>query len=414
MILILFSSASAEIIHDSFYSNSLLENREMDIYLPPDYQTSTDNYPVVYFLHGMSSSPADYSFMLNVILDGMIAAGGMDPIIAAVPDGRDDFYAGSMYTNSDLYGLCENYIAFDVIQYVEANYRARGTRADRAIMGHSMGGYGALRIAFKHPDLFYGVVSLSGFVSIYPFEFWRSQVLAENGGQAPYTYNINNGWFTLATVTAAGAFTPNLDNPPYMVDLPLDANGNVVPVVQELWYQQMPGSLSRLDPNVRNLDIYFDCGTQDELGFYPMTEFFHAQLDSQNIMHRFESFNGDHTNQLSLRGMLAFLHLDTARNQLPVESPANVSVPERISLLQNYPNPFNAATQIEFSLPVAGNTRLVVYDLLGREVATLIDGFASAGTHAVRFDGTGLTSGVYLCRLETGAFARTRKIVLIK
>lgn len=403
----------AEIIHDNFYSASLQENRAIDIYLPPGYHSATDDYPVIYFLHGMSSSPADYSFMLGVILDGLIAAGGIDPVIVALPDGNANFYAGGMYTNSDLYGLHEDYIAFDVVQYVESTYRARGNRANRSVMGHSMGGYGALRQAIRHADLYSAVVALSGFVSVYPFEYWRNRVLDENGGQPPYSYDIENGWFTLATVTAAGAFTPNLDNPPYMVDLPFDANGNPISVVRDLWFQQMPGHLARLDSSVHNLTIYFDCGTQDELGFYPMTEYFHAQLDSQGIAHRFESHNGNHTNQLPARGMLAFMFLDSVRNALSVNENES-AVPSELSLLQNYPNPFNAVTNFSFVLPHALHVKLAVYDLSGRDVAVLFDDITAAGSHSFAFNARHLSSGIYFCQLSSGAFSQTRKIVLMK
>jgi enterochelin esterase-like enzyme len=413
VLLIVFSTASAEIIHDNFYSASLLENRAVDIYLPPDYQASSESYPVIYFLHGMSSSPGDYSPMLNTLLDGLIPGGLIDPIIVALPDGNTDFYAGSMYTNSDFYGLFENYIAADVIQYVEANYRALVGREQRAIMGHSMGGYGAMKIAVKHADQFYGVVSLSGFLSVYPFAYWQTQILTENGGHAPYTYNIDNGWFTLAAVTTAAAFTPNLDNPPYSVDFPLNANGDVVSVVRDLWFQNMPGYLSRQHANVNTLAIYFDCGMQDELGFYPMNEYFSAQLDSQDIAYRFDSFNGTHSSQLIARGMLGFMYLDSVRNTLTAK-PAPLALPSEFSLLQNYPNPFNSFTRIEFMLSRAGYTELSVFDILSRQTTQLVNDVLPAGEHVVNFNANNMPSGVYLCRLTSGGEMQVRKMVLMR
>lgn len=70
--------------------------------------------------------------------------------------------------------------------------------------------------------------------------------------------------------------------------------------------------------------------------------------------------------------------------------------------------PFNPTTVIRFHLPVAGNARLVVYDLLGREVAVLVNHVESAGTHEVTINASNLPSGVYLCRLQAGSFAETR------
>lgn len=83
-------------------------------------------------------------------------------------------------------------------------------------------------------------------------------------------------------------------------------------------------------------------------------------------------------------------------------------------LEQNYPNPFNPSTLIGFQLPVSGQTRLSVYDILGREVAVLADGRMSAGSHRVTFDATGLASGIYIYRLESGGKTVTRRMLLIK
>jgi hypothetical protein len=79
-----------------------------------------------------------------------------------------------------------------------------------------------------------------------------------------------------------------------------------------------------------------------------------------------------------------------------------------------YPNPFNPATAIRYALPQAGAVRLVVYNMLGQEVARLVEGLVAAGRHEVVFDGQGLPSGVYLYRLEAGTFVQTRRMTLVK
>jgi hypothetical protein len=90
------------------------------------------------------------------------------------------------------------------------------------------------------------------------------------------------------------------------------------------------------------------------------------------------------------------------------------------ALEQNYPNPFNPATLIRYSVggtggqgPPAGRVRLVVYDLLGREVAVLVNEPKTPGRYEVKFDGTGLASGVYLYRLSAGIYAESRKLLLV-
>jgi uncharacterized lipoprotein YddW (UPF0748 family) len=88
--------------------------------------------------------------------------------------------------------------------------------------------------------------------------------------------------------------------------------------------------------------------------------------------------------------------------------------PIAYQLSQNYPNPFNPTTTLSFTLPQAHNTSLRVYDLLGREVAVVVNDMLDAGMHQYQFDGTHLSSGIYLYRIVSGEFAETRKMVLQK
>jgi hypothetical protein len=89
-------------------------------------------------------------------------------------------------------------------------------------------------------------------------------------------------------------------------------------------------------------------------------------------------------------------------------------IPAQYSLEQNYPNPFNPITSIEFSIPKDGFVSLKVYNVLGSEVATLVSNYKSAGIYKVSFSGENLSSGIYYCRLESGSFVETRKMILLK
>ncbi|MCX6640915.1 MAG: C25 family cysteine peptidase [bacterium] len=91
-----------------------------------------------------------------------------------------------------------------------------------------------------------------------------------------------------------------------------------------------------------------------------------------------------------------------------------VEVPQVFSLGQNYPNPFNPLTTISFGLPEAAQVTLTIFDVMGREVATLVNGMRDAGIHNVTFDATGLASGIYLYRIEAGSFTAIHKMVLMK
>jgi len=93
---------------------------------------------------------------------------------------------------------------------------------------------------------------------------------------------------------------------------------------------------------------------------------------------------------------------------------ATESMPTTYTLQQNYPNPFNPSTTIKFSIPKAGNVKLVVYDVLGKEVATLVNNFLNAGQYNFQFNASNLASGIYLYRLETNNFVQTNKMLLMK
>ena len=90
------------------------------------------------------------------------------------------------------------------------------------------------------------------------------------------------------------------------------------------------------------------------------------------------------------------------------------NIPETYSLLQNYPNPFNPVTKIDFEIPKQGLVTLKIYDVLGREVTTLVNEMKSAGSYSIDFNASGLSSGIYFYKLTTEAFSETKKMLLIK
>ncbi len=94
--------------------------------------------------------------------------------------------------------------------------------------------------------------------------------------------------------------------------------------------------------------------------------------------------------------------------------PEETLVPENPMLLSSYPNPFNAVTRLTYSVPSAGNVNLSVFDMAGRQVATLYEGAQTAGTHAVNWDAEGMTSGIYIIRLSNVMGSRDTKVLLMK
>ena len=108
------------------------------------------------------------------------------------------------------------------------------------------------------------------------------------------------------------------------------------------------------------------------------------------------------------------LYLDEVRGYYEDVSAEDPDKPGRFALNQNYPNPFNPVTTIEFEVPMQSHVTMEVYNVLGQRVMTLVDDDFDRGIHTVQFDGSNISSGVYLYRLEAGNFAETRKMLLIK
>jgi hypothetical protein len=124
-------------------------------------------------------------------------------------------------------------------------------------------------------------------------------------------------------------------------------------------------------------------------------------------------YTGASSNSKYVYTQLAVI-MGTTTSATAVDDPMPRSIPTTYSLGQNYPNPFNPTTGIRYQLPRAGNVRLAVYNLLGLEVATLVNGFREAGAHNVSWNAAGMPSGVYFYKIDAGNFTRTLKMVLQK
>ncbi len=104
----------------------------------------------------------------------------------------------------------------------------------------------------------------------------------------------------------------------------------------------------------------------------------------------------------------------STQSELSVDELLTNKIPSTFELKQNYPNPFNPSTTIEYSIPVKGNVKLAVYNLIGKEVAVLVNGLRDVGTYQVKFNPQNLTSGIYIYRLEMDNIVLSKKMIFIK
>ena len=172
--------------------------------------------------------------------------------------------------------------------------------------------------------------------------------------------------------------------------------------------------------------VYGIIDSQTDVGGWPVLNSTSAPLDTDHdgmpdsweLTHGLNP--GDATDR-NIVGSNGYTMLEQYLNDLVGSNPSTTteisrgsSLPNRFYLDQNYPNPFNPATAISYQLSAISFVTLRVYDLLGREVATLVDGERGAGSYQVAFDASHLSSGVYLYQLRAGDFIQTRKMILMK
>jgi len=147
--------------NESVQSPTLGRAWAYSIYLPPDYATSERAYPVVYLLHGLYGAHSDWVRYVDAAAtaDELIVAHEIPPMILVMPEGGNSWWVDSDPKTG--FGPVETALLHDLVPHVDATYRTIDARRERAIAGLSMGGYGALRLAFEHPELFGAVGGLS-------------------------------------------------------------------------------------------------------------------------------------------------------------------------------------------------------------------------------------------------------------
>ena len=282
-------------------------DREAIVFLPPTYKESrTRRYPVVYALHGYSIGADQWSKEIHVpqTIEGAFAKGAHDMIVV-LPDSKT-VHNGSMYSSSVTTGDFENYVARDVVAYIDAHYRTIPARESRGLVGHSMGGYGATRIGMKHADVF---------GSLYIMSPCCLSARGAGGGRGPAPAGAAATEDPLAAVktpadsaklpfglraqlASAAAWSPNPKNPPLFLDLPRGENEQAV---LAKWAANAP--LAFIDQYVSGLRRYkaiaIDVGDQD--GLRVDAGKLHETLDRYAIANTFEVYPGTHTSDVAVR-----------------------------------------------------------------------------------------------------------------
>jgi S-formylglutathione hydrolase FrmB len=234
--------------------------------------------------------------------DKLNLAGTTREMILVHPDAFT-VYDGSMYSNSLTTGDWEDYIAEDLVAYIDIHYRTLADRASRGLAGHSMGGYGTVRIGMKHPEVFSVLYAMSSCCLMNNPQPGQGRgpapPVAENT-KAGETKQGRAGAFAKVGSAQAAAWAPNPMNPPQFFDLPIK-DGEFQPLVAARYVANSP--LVMVDQYVPNLKKYraiaMDCGLQD--GLVASNKQLDEALVRLGVAHTFETYEGDHTNRVKER-----------------------------------------------------------------------------------------------------------------
>lgn len=254
--------AQGRIDCNALESRVLTQTVHYCVMLPPGYDTATAGrsprrYPVLYFLHGLGDN--EQTFFKSGgwdLIEDLRQQGRISDFLIVAPEGRRSFYINS----ADGRVRYSDFFVREFIPYIEAHYSIRRERSARAISGVSMGGYGALRFAFAHPELFSSVSAQSAaIITASPRE----------------------------TTAAVHSGTPLGRMLGAVFGNPIDVSH---------WEQNSLFVLAKQNRvRIAGLSIYFNCGREDEFGFEKGAAELHRQLQAEGIKHEFHLYPGDHS-----------------------------------------------------------------------------------------------------------------------
>jgi S-formylglutathione hydrolase FrmB len=263
-LLLLASQAAAQSRIDCSALKSVVLNRVVRycVYLPSGYnagaaQHPPQRYPVLYFLHGLGDNEQT---LFNsggwTLLDDLRRQHKMGDFLIVAPEGRRSFYINS----ADGSVRYSDFFLQEFMPHIERKFRVRSGRAARAISGVSMGGYGALRLAFAHPELFSAVSAQSAaLITQSP----RELDAASQAGSP------------LAGVLSA------------VFGKPIDV---------QHWNDNSPFVLAKKNSaSLRKVAIYFNCGQEDNYGFERGAAALHGELQKEGVAHEYRPYPGDHS-----------------------------------------------------------------------------------------------------------------------
>ena len=280
------------------------------VYLPPGYDQQPDRrYPVMFLLHGIFDSRKVWleHFDVPSTLDRLITAGKIPELVVVMPDGGNK-YGGGFYRNSTVSGHWGDYIADDLVSFIDERFRTLAESDSRAIVGHSMGGYGALNLVMTRPGVFSVVWALSPCCLAANDDFGFGNDAWKRAAEITTQQDLQDllasrDFYPIAALGVATAFIPNRDAPPVYGNFPFDIAGGEV-VLDDPAYDRYLDTLPlRQVRDVREeLRSLRGLALGDQFLHIPVgTLEFSQRLGAERIPHLLDVYAGDHRQHVGER-----------------------------------------------------------------------------------------------------------------
>ncbi len=291
------------VIHAKTLQNTGGENpdRKVSVYLPPNYDASNKRFPVIYYLHGFMGNDSITTGM-KMILDKSITQAKIRPFILVIASHYTAF-EGSFYSNSPLTGNWSDFEAKELVTTIDQKFRTIPNRNSRGIGGHSMGGYGAIKIGMMYPEVFSAVYAMSPGLLMMVKEFGANSDSYKELAKIKTIEELKKTYYPKVLVAVARAWSPNPANPPFYCDLPFSYQGDslqVNQVVLDKWNANFPVLMvEKYANNLRKLKaLKLDWGRNDAPRFPIQCGTFSQKLENLGIEHYAEEYIGNHVNKI--------------------------------------------------------------------------------------------------------------------